>query len=282
MHKIIDNIKKEIKKVRIKRYFKKMIEILSLKELRILPAYLAYNFVLAVIPILTIIVIVAGFFSISMDSVINLLNDLLPSYASRIVVNAISGESFDFSVGILNIVTFVVAVNGMYAIVSASNSLYKIENSNMIKDRLKSLIILLIIITLLLFLIIVPMLGGQILALLRDNNIFNNVIDDLLIIYKVVKWPITFIIIFLNIKMIYQIAPSKDIKSDETTVGAFVTTTFWVIFTAFFGYYIKYFGRYDLIYGGLSSIIILLIWVYILSYILILGIVINTMKYNKN
>lgn len=282
MHKIINDIKIEIKKVRIKRYFKKMIEILSLKELRILPAYLAYSFVLASIPILTIIVIVASFFSISMDSVINLLNDLLPSYASRIVVNTISGESFDFSVGFLNIVTFMVAANGMYAIISASNSLYKIEDSNMIKDRLKSFIILLIIITLLLFLIIVPMLGGQILALLRDSSISSGVIDDLLVIYDVVKWPITFIIIFLNIKIIYQIAPSKDIKSDETTVGAFVTTTLWAISTAIFGYYINYFGRYDLIYGGLSSIIILLIWVYILCFILILGIVINTMKYNKN
>ena len=31
----------------IKKYIKKIIEILSLKELRILPAYLAYSFVLA-------------------------------------------------------------------------------------------------------------------------------------------------------------------------------------------------------------------------------------------
>ena len=44
----------------IKKYFKKIIEILSLKELRILPAYLAYSFVLASIPLFTIIVIVAG------------------------------------------------------------------------------------------------------------------------------------------------------------------------------------------------------------------------------
>ena len=37
----------------IKRYFSKLIKILSLKELRILPAYLSYSFVLAVIPIAT-------------------------------------------------------------------------------------------------------------------------------------------------------------------------------------------------------------------------------------
>ena len=51
MDKIVGKVKKQIEKAKIKRYFKKLIEILSLKELRILPAYLAYSFVLAVVPI---------------------------------------------------------------------------------------------------------------------------------------------------------------------------------------------------------------------------------------
>ena len=102
---------------KVKKYYQKVIKILSLKELRILPAYLSYSFVLAIIPIITIIVIIAGYFSISIDSVTNLLNDLLPSYASRVVIGAISGKDFDLSVGILNIITFVIAANGMYAII---------------------------------------------------------------------------------------------------------------------------------------------------------------------
>ena len=59
----------------IKKYIKNIIRILSLKELRILPAYLSYSFVLAVIPIATIIVIVAGYFSISIDSIIHSRNN---------------------------------------------------------------------------------------------------------------------------------------------------------------------------------------------------------------
>ena len=41
------------------------------------------------------------------------------------------------------------------------------------------------------------------------------------------------------------------------------------------------FSKYDIIYGGLSSITVLLIWIYALCFILVLGIVINTLKYNK-
>ena len=266
---------------KVKKYVKKIIKILSLKELQILPAYLSYNFVLALIPILTIIVIVAGWFSVSIHSITGLIEDILPSYASDVVIPAISGKEFDFSVGFLNLFTFILASNGTYAIVTASNSLYKVENSSQIRDRIKSVVILLLIIGLLLFLVLVPMFGGRILELLGNYKLFSNVLDEIVLVYKIVKWPITFLVIFFNIKLIYIIAPSIKVNKEETTIGAFVTTVIWVIFTAIFGYYIKFFARYDLIYGSLSSITILLIWLYVLSFILILGIVINTTKYNK-
>lgn len=267
---------------KVKKYIKKIIEILSLKELSILPAYLAYSLVLAIIPIVTIIVVVAGYFSISIDTVINLINDLLPNYASRVLVGAISGDSFDLSVGVLNFATFVIATNGMYAIVNASNNLYKIDTESAIKDRFRSFIILIIMILLLLFMIIVPLLGDIIIGFISNYRIPENIMEFISSIYSSLKWPITLLLIFLAIKAIYIIAPSVKVESKETTIGAFITTIGWAVFTAIFGYYINFFGKYDIIYGGLSSIIILLIWFYVLSFILILGIVINTIKYNKS
>ncbi|MGM9881869.1 MAG: YihY/virulence factor BrkB family protein [Bacilli bacterium] len=266
---------------KLKKNLKKIIEILSLKELRILPAYLSYNFVLASIPIFTIIVMIADSFSISIDTVISLINDILPEYVSSVIVGAISGKNFDLSIGFLNITMFIIATNGVYAIVEASNSLYKIETSSHIKDRLRAFVILILIIILLLFLIIVPMLGDKILNLLASYKVFENIIDNITLLYKVLKWPLSFLLIFIIIKFIYIIAPSKKVKNEETTIGAFIVTIGWILFTAIFGYYIKYFGKYDLIYGGLSSLSILLIWVYVLSFILVLGMVINTIKYNK-
>ena len=143
----------------IKKYVKKIIEILSLKELRILPAYLAYSFVLASIPLFTIIVIVAGRFNISIDTVINLMNDVLPGYVSTTITNVISGKNYDLSIGFLNLITFFLAIKGTYSIINASNSLYKIDKTSPVKDILKSVLILCIIIGILLFLIISYSIG---------------------------------------------------------------------------------------------------------------------------
>lgn len=266
---------------KIKEYIKKIIRTLLIPELRILPASLAYHFVLAFIPIITIIVIIASFFSVSTESIIDMINNTFPSFISEYITPILAGKEFDFSLGVLATLTFGVACNGTYAIITASNSLYKVENSNVLKNRIKSFILLLIIIILLLFLLSVPVFGGKILSILESFKIFENIIDELLLTYKIIKWPITFLIIFFNIKLIYIIAPSTKVESDSTTIGAFITTIGWALFTALFGYYLKYFGKYDLIYGGLSSLMVLLIWLYALSYILVLGIIINTREYNK-
>ncbi len=261
----------------MKKYFKKILKILSLNELRILPSYLSYNFVLAIIPTFTIILLIASLFSISIDSVINLIDDTIPNYISDVIISIISSRNYTLSIGLLNIFTLYVSSRGMYAIVDASNSLYKVPNRSVTKDRLKSVLILLLLIFSLLILILIPILGSKLLDFLGKYNIVTSNITN---IYHVLKWPITFWVIFINVILIYIISPSVKLKVKDVMVGAFTTTVLWIIFTGIFSYYLTYFSRYDALYGGLSSVTVLLIWIYFLSYILILGIVINTHKYN--
>ncbi len=263
---------------KIKEYVKKIYKTLAKIEMGMLPASLAYNFVLAIIPILTLIILIASSFNISIDSVITFVNNLLPQQASNFVIEIISGKGFDNAVGAFNIAAFVIATNGTYAIVKASNTLYHVEKSDAIKNRIKSVILLITILTLLIFLIIVPTFGEKILEFIKNNDILENIIDEVIFLFTIIKWPITFLILYFNIKLIYTIAPSTKVLSKDTTKGALVTTILWIVLTAIFGYYLKYFARYDILYGNLSSIIILMIWLYMISYVFILGIVINTTK----
>lgn len=265
-------------KNKVKRYLKKLIKVLRKPEMNILPGNMAFYFVLALIPLLTIIILIASCFSISIDLVADLVKDIFPSQVSDTIVTLISGKGFDSNIGIFNIVAFAVATNGTYSIITASNTLYKVEENDMLKDRIKSVLILIIIVILLFFLLLVPILGGQILDLLESIEIFDG---SLMFIYDLVKWPISFLIIYFNIKLIYAISPSKQIPSNETTNGAFFTTVIWVISTGIFSYYVTNFAKYDILYGNLSTIIMLMIWMYVLCYVFVLGMAINATKYNN-
>lgn len=263
---------------KIKRYLKKLLNVFSKIEMRILPGNIAFFSVLALVPVFTIIIYIASYFSISIDSLIQTIKDVLPYKVSDVVVEFISGKGFDGGLGTFNIIAFFIASNGTYAIINASNALYKVEQSDSLRDRIKSIILLIILITLIIFLLLVPMFGGKILELFGSFAI----VDKLILIYKILKWPLTFLIIYFNLKLIYTFAPSTPIKSKDTTYGALFTTVIWTIATAIFSYYIHYFAKYDIIYGNLSSIVMLMMWIYILAYVFVMGMAINTVNaHNK-
>ena len=259
-----------------KSYIKKVWKAFNKMEMRILPGNVAFFFVLALIPILTITIFIATCFSISMNTIVDFINEIFPGEASSVIMDFISGKGFDTSVGTFNIIAFVVASNGTYAVINASNTLYKITDSDKLKDRIKSITLLMILLMLIVFLLLVPVLGGWFLSLVESSNIVNNII----LLYKIVKWPYTFFMIFVTLKLIYTIAPGKRIPSSSTTYGALFTTFFWTLATAIFSYYLRYFANYNIIYGNLSSIIILMIWVYIISYVFVMGIAINSVTLN--
>lgn len=263
---------------KIALYIKKAFQTFNQPEMRILPGNIAFFFVLALIPIITMLVVIASYFSISIDTIITFIDNLLPKEASSLIIEVISGKGFDSSVGVFNIIALFAASNGTYAIVNASNTLYQVTRSDTLKDRIKSIILLFILLMLIVFLIIVPLFGEKILALFETTPF----IESLRIIHKVGEWPLTIFIIYVNLKLIYTIAPSIKVTSESTTYGAIFTTTIWTIATAIFSYYLSHFANYNVLYGNLSSLIILMMWLYIISYVFVMGIAINVTNFEQN
>ena len=259
---------------KFKEYVKKAWKVFNKMEMRVLPGNVAFFFVLALIPIITISLVIASSFSISFGSAITFIRNVLPEEASKIIIEIISGKGFDGNVGTFNIIAFFVASNGTYAIINASNTLYGVHTNDFLRERVKSVVLLSMLIFLIVFLIIVPVLGGSLLNLIQNNNI----IEKIKVLYHVIKWPMTFFIIFMTLKLIYTFAPSKKVGSRTTTYGALFTTVCWTVATAIFSYYLKFFANYNVIYGNISSIIILMIWVYIISYVFVMGIAINAVN----
>ena len=81
------------------------------------------------------------------------------------------------------------------------------------------------------------------------------------------------------IKLIFTLAPDSIIKSKVTNKGAFFTSIAWLISTFIYSYYVQHFSHYDIFYGSLSNIIVMMMWIYILSCSLVIGIAINVQHY---
>ena len=86
---------------------------------------------------------------------------------------------------------------------------------------------------------------------------------------------------YILIKLLYALAPDKHIKSKNVTMGALFTTFGWTIVTAIYSYYANNLANYSVFYGGLSNLVVLMMWVYVISYILVMGIAINVSHYRN-
>lgn len=263
---------------KLRDFFKGLIDIIRNPAMLLLPGNLAFFIMLAVFPILTLIGVIVSYLGITFD--ISFISNVLPNNIVDIFAPYIQGKGFDSNVGIFMIIGLIMASNGADAIVLASNSLYDIPNTGYIRRRLKDFFLIFLIIFIFVFLLAVFTFGTLIFKFLL-NYISAEYITAVYKVFLLLRWPIAMFVIYFIVKLIYILAPDSKIERKTTTQGALFTTIVWTLATAIFSYYIKHFSNYDIFYGSLSNIIILILWIYMLSYILVIGIAINVEKDKK-
>lgn len=261
--------------VKLKEYIKKLYDIIRIPSMSYLPGNLAFFIVLSIFPILTLIGVIASLFSIDVNSLISLLNTTLPGKVSEILAGFIAGKGFDSHIGIFMIIGFFLASNGADTIILSSNNLYGFPNSDYLKRRIKSIFIIILMILLFVFMIGFLAFGSNILNFILKLVNDKNLALIISTMFEVLKWPFSIFIIFFNVKLIYTIAPDWKILSKHTTKGALFTTFGWIVVIKIYSYWVNHFANYDIFYGSLSNIVILMLLIYIVSYIFVIGIAIN-------
>ncbi len=266
---------------RAKGFLRKAINLIKKPEMRILPGNLAFFFVLSLIPIVALLGALATKFSISLEIVKSALNISIPEGVEDFITGIISGKGLNFNIGVFFFSAFILASNGTHSIIVASNEIYKIKPKDVISRRVKAILMTLILVEVMFFLLVIPVFGDSIFNLLRTSFDNSATVEFFFRIYKLLKYPLSIIIIYFNIKIIYVIAPDEEIGSKTTTKGSIFTTISWILCSEIYSFYLDTFTKYDIFYGSISNIIILLLWVYMLSYIFVLGLVINAGSYQN-
>ena len=262
-----------------KRYLKKLIKIIQKSEMRILPGNIAFFMVLSIFPIITLFGFFSSLFNVSLNNVLNMMSEILPGQVYGLLFPYISGNGIDIHVGFSMLLGYIFASNGAHSIIVCSNTLYGIPHSNYFNRRIKALFLTIILVILFVFTLFVLAFGNSILKFILSINFLG---DSIYYLFLLLKWPIAIIFMFIMFKFIFTISPDTDIKSSNTTKGAFFTSVAWIVSTFVYSYYVQHFSHYDVFYGGLSSIIIMMIWVYILAFSLVIGIAINTQSYRDD
>ena len=260
---------------KIKRGISNFLKIITKPEMELLPGHLAFSFVISIVPTLTIITYIATVFHFDLT----FISDFITQAFSKEFADMLLGTNMviraDWNFFLTLIIAYIIASNGAASVIASSNMIYGIKNSSFFKRRLKSLVMILIIILLFVFLLIFSVFGNKIIEMLQIMDISEKIITNITLVISVLKGPISWFIIFFFIKIIFTMAPDKKIHSNEVNKGAIFTTVGFVVVTYIYSLYTTNFANYDVFYGNLASIVVLMIWLYLLSYIFTIGLALN-------
>ena len=263
-------------KKRLTLYIKRIFNLISLQEMQILPGHLAFNIVLMIVPIFSIIGVLGT--SIGVNNILNGLQDNVPDAVITIIDSALNLEASGFNMFLFIIFSLWMVSGGCRAIAISSDVLYKVKDVSKIKIYIKSFLMVIVLFMLIGFIIVVPVLGDLIVnflnSYLRENGAM--IVTS---IYHLLKYPLSIILMFILIKFLYTMAPSIKVESKYMNTGAWFTTISWFTLIRVYSYHLNNYSNYNLYYGSLSNILILFVWIYLLAYLFTIGLALNANNY---
>ena len=211
---------------------------------------------------------------ITEENLVELVTDFLPDQVDPLAESLIS-EVYDKSAGILSvalIATIWSAAKGVMALMRGLNAINGVEEQrNYFVIRVIAsfyTVVMLVVVILSLF---VMVFGDQLVSLALHR------IPQL---QKIVSFAMNFRFLFVWAVLsvlfaaVYAYVPDKKLSFREQIPGAVFTSVVWSVFSWAFSYYVTYGNSYG-IYGSLSIIIIVLLWLYFCMYIIMIGAYLN-------
>ncbi len=91
------------------------------------------------------------------------------------------------------------------------------------------------------------------------------------------RWVVLAIIVVFFLCLIYKYAPVRQSpKLKWVIIGAILATFLWLIASWIFSFYVSNFGNYGEIYGSISAVVVLLLWLFLTSFIILIGAELNS------
>jgi membrane protein len=239
---------------------------------------LAYNFMLAIFPAIIFVFTLIPYFPEGFqDELMSLMMLVLPRETYVAVETTLIDIIKQQNGGLLSfgfVAALFFATNGIINLMSAFNkSSLIIETRGWLKQRIVAVNLTVLMFIALMLGIFVMTLGEYIVTLVKPGLRLH---DSFWIFFKnLIKWIVLIGIYFVTISLLYRYGPAHTKKWKMFSPGSWLATILAVLTFWGFGYYINNFGNYNKLYGSIGTLIVIMIWLYLNSLIILLGFELN-------
>ena len=247
-------------------------------EMEVLPGNLAFFFMMMIIPLLTLLTTIVANLNISETISLNEgLFSHFPSNIANIFESIETQGSSSVSFWAIFIGSLLLASNGTYSMIVTANSTYGIKKTSYIKNKIKSIILVIVLVFMFTMLLLIPIINTKVLDFIARITKTNMATNVFFMLYRLLRYPVLFLFVFIFVKILYKYSPSGKRKK-RTTYGAVFTSLLLIVTTWGYSLYIEYFSDFETIYGGISNILFLMMWINLIAYIFVLGMNLNAAR----
>ena len=240
---------------------------------------ISFNFFLAVFPTLIFFFTIIPFIPITnfQQSLLDIIRDFLPDAAYATVQTTVEDIITRPRGGLLSVgfvLSLYFATNGINSLMEAfDNTYHTIETRTAIKQRMIAIFLVVIITFLLIISIGLITFGTLLLSIILPEHILASNLYFSVIV--VLKWLITIAMLFFAISFIYYFAPAKRRHFRFISAGSTLATILIIIITLGFNFYVDNFSKYNVLYGSIGTLLVVLLWIYFNSFSMLIGFELN-------
>lgn len=236
----------------------------------------AYFILLSFIPFVLLLVTLVRYTPLTQEIVTEALTQAVPA-EFRSFVKGIVDEVFGKSVAFVPISAVIAlwsAGKGINALTNGLNCVYRVEETRgYIVNRFRSMAYTLVFVFAVVGTLVLLVFGNQIQARIAERF---PAVAGLTSVIVGMRTFITVVMLCVIFLVIYKFVPNRKATVKSQIPGAMVSAIAWSLFSLIFSIYIDFIPGTANMYGSLTTLVLIMLWLYFCMWILLIGAEINS------
>ena len=263
---------------------KKLLANISEDKIGDYAAQCSYYTVLSFIPFAILLISLIQYTGIEAQTVFNIISEIVPTSMNELILGIVQ-EVYSKSITTISIsVIFTIwsAGKGLFQLTKGLQSIYNTDDKaepSYIYLRLKAIIETIIFIVLIVMGLVALIFSDSIISVIKENfGIFNSYNTLMEILAKILFIFATFIVFLL----IYRLVPKHKVTFRSQIYGALFGAIALNVISFVFSIYLDIFKGFSITYGSLTTLMLVMMWVYACFYAVFLGAELNKTANKKD
>jgi len=267
---------------KIAAFLVRLVRAANENDLFALAAELSYKLIFALFPFLIFLMSLVSFFRVDAGEVVERMALVLPDRIMDVLRAFMVEVVAVRSGGVLSVsllVTVFSASSGFNAVIRGINRAYRVkETRHFVRVRLVGMLMVLVFAAAILASVLLLIFGDGIYVFLTQMLGARGFLQT---IFGVAGYFLMMLMLLFTIILIYKFSGANQPTVYDVFPGAFTSLMVWVVASKAFNVYVNRFSSFSNVYGSISSVFVLMLWLNIISAALLLGGEVNALLANR-